>query len=426
MRQRQETAIRTLVFLNRYYDPDQSATSQILTDLARGLAARGLSVHIVCSRQLYTDAQARLAPSETLAGVHVHRLPTTRFGRDRLIGRSLDYASFYLSAGAALLRLIGPGVIVIAKTDPPLISLVGALVAHLRGATLVNWQQDVFPEVATALGANPLPRVFDAVLRRLRNASLRAAAMNVVIGERMQAHFLQCGIPGPQLRVIENWADARAIRPKPPASSALRARLGIVERFVVGYSGNLGRAHEFETLLAAAETLRPDPRIVFLMVGAGAGMEALRRAVAERDLDSFLFLPYQPRAELADSLAAADVHLASLLPSLEGLIVPSKLYGILAAGRPIIFIGDPDGDSARVIGEARCGATVAINDGAALAALIRNLQSDPAECAAMGRRSRETFEARHTLDHAVERWLQALELKPEPHAAVVRPPAPSS
>jgi colanic acid biosynthesis glycosyl transferase WcaI len=398
------------VFVNRYFDPDQSATSQMLTDLAQGLVMRGLAVHVVCSRQLYTDASARLPPRETRSGVITHRVATTRFGRARLFGRGADYASFYFSAGLALFRLLTAGDVVIAKTDPPLISVIAAIIARLKRAALVNWQQDVFPEVATLLGSNPLPRWLDALLRRLRDSSLRRAKMNVLISNRMLQYFEERKIPASQLCVIENWADAKVIKPKPARSSALRARLGLANQFVVCYSGNLGRAHEFDTLVAAADMLRLDRSIVFLMVGGGVKMEALRRAAMERALDNFHFLPYQPREDLEDSLAAADVHLASLLPALEGLIMPSKLYGILAAGRPIIFIGDSDGDIAQVIRNARCGVTVGVNASADLVAAIRRLQSESDTCGVMGTRARELFLNQYSKDKAIERWTAVLDV----------------
>jgi glycosyltransferase involved in cell wall biosynthesis len=403
---------RKFVFVNRYFDPDQSATSQLLTDLVRGLDAQGLAVHVVCSRQLYTDAGAHLPPCETRSGAIVHRVPTTRFGRTRLVGRSIDYASFYASAGWALFRLLSPGDVLIAKTDPPLLSVVAALVAHWKNAALVNWQQDVFPEVASRL--RPLPRSLDSLLRRLRDYSMRSAKMNVLIGNRMLEYFRGRKIPVSRLCVIENWADARAITPKPAAASALRAKLGMTEKFIVSYSGNLGRAHEYDTLLAAADALRSDRSIVFLMIGGGAKMELLRRAVDERGLDNFHFLPYQPREELEDSLAAADLHLASLLPALEGLIMPSKLYGILAAGRPLIFIGDSDGDIARVIRGGECGVTVDVNAYRDLAAAICRLKDDPETRAAMGDRARQMSLSRYSLDRAVERWTAVLECRPEP------------
>jgi glycosyltransferase involved in cell wall biosynthesis len=403
---------RKFVFVNRYSDPDQSATSQMLTDLAQGLVADGLEVHVVCSRQLYTDAGARLPPSEKRSGVFIHRVATTRFGRARLIGRGVDYASFYFSACFALLRLLRSGNVLIAKTDPPLISVLAAVVANVKGATLINWQQDVFPEVASLLGANPLPRWLDALLRRLRDSSLRSARMNVLISNRMRQHFQERGIPAAKLRVIDNWADAKAIVPKPTGVSALRRRLGFSDKFVVCYSGNLGRAHEFDTLLAAADALRLDTSIVFLMIGGGARMEALRLAVSGRGLDNFHFLPYQPREELEDSLAAADLHLISLLPALEGLIMPSKLYGILAAGRPLVFIGDSEGDIARIIRCGDCGVTIEVNAHQDLVRSILRLKSDPQSCVAMGERARGLLLSRYSLDKAVEQWKAVLDVGP--------------
>jgi colanic acid biosynthesis glycosyl transferase WcaI len=396
-------SLERLIFINRYFDPDLSATSQMLTDLSRGLHERGFEVHVVCSRQLYTDSDAQLLPRENCSGVSVRRVGTTRFGRARLLGRALDYFSFYVSAAVVLIAIARRDDFVIAKTDPPLIGVLAAVIARLKGSRLVNWQQDVFPEIATQLGASPLPGWLDGLLRKLRDFSLRSATMNVVIGTRMLEYFENRGIPTSKLCVIENWADS-AIKPKSRGSSALRAQLGFSNQFLVCYSGNLGRAHEFSTLLAAAQELREDRSIAFLIVGGGARMEALQQAVRQRSLESFRFLPYQDRSTLEDSLAAADVHLASLLPALEGFIVPSKVYGILAAGRPLIFIGDADGDVGRTIDEAQCGISVGIDNGMHLAASILKLQSDPAACAAMGTRAREAFLSRYAFANAIDKW----------------------
>jgi colanic acid biosynthesis glycosyl transferase WcaI len=398
-----------VVFVNRYYRPDHSATSQMLTDLAQALAQRGLDVHIVCSRQLYDDPGARLPRAETIAGVQVHRVATTTFGRGRLIGRAFDYASFYAACALKLWTLVRGGDILIAKTDPPLLSILAAPLAKAKRAALINWQQDVFPEVASLLGSTPLPKALNGILRRMRDASLRSAKMNVLIGGRMREYLAARGVPESKLCVIENWADADAIRPKPAAASALRARLDLADRFVVCYSGNLGRAHEFDTLLAAAKALAEDPAFVFLIIGSGAKMEALKRAVAAAALANFRFLPYQPRETLEDSLAAADVHLASLLPALEGLILPSKLYGILAAGRPLIFIGDADGDIGQLIHRAQCGIAVGVGNSAALAESLRSLKADPEARAKMGALARKILCEELSARHAIERWMALLE-----------------
>jgi glycosyltransferase involved in cell wall biosynthesis len=376
----------------------------MLTDLAERLAARGIAVHIICSRQLYEDPSALLPHSEMLNGVDIRRVWTSRFGRRGLIGRACDYASFYLSAAIAMHRVLRPGDIVIAKTDPPMISVVAAWVARSRGALLVNWLQDVFPEVAAKLSALAIPGWLYRPLRALRDHSLRVARVNVVLGERMAQYVSTAHVQRERVRIIENWADGVLITPRPVGSSQLRADLGLERSFVVGYSGNLGRAHEYETMLDAASALRASQDIVFLFVGGGAKLAALRNRVAQLRLENFRFMPYQPRTQLADCLAAADVHLACLLPDLEGLIVPSKAYGVLAAARPLISIGDSDGELARLVRTYRCGTAVTCGDGEALAADILRLHSDREGCVAMGRRARAAFEERYSLESAVKRW----------------------
>jgi len=397
-----------IVFVNRYFAPDQSATSRLLTDLALRLTERGLAVRVVTSRQLYDDAGAALPPYESLGGVHIHRVASATRGRSRLAGRALDYATFHAAASAELLRRLSRGDVVVAKTDPPLISVTASYAAMCKGASLVNWLQDVFPEVGEALTPDLLPGWLARRLRAARDRSLRRAALNIVLSEGMRARLTSRGIAPERIRVVPNWADTACIAPRPAADTVTRRKHALAGRFVVGYSGNLGRAHEFETLLAAARLLRSEPRFAFLITGAGARAEALQQAVAAEGLESFVFQPLQPASMLDDSLAAPDVHLVSLLPALEGLIVPSKLYGVLAAGRPTIFVGDPNGDLARMLGDHACGIAVRAGDGAQLAAELRALGDAPARVESMGSRARELALQRYTAEHALEDWLDVL------------------
>jgi len=397
-----------VVFVNRYFYPDQSATSRMLSDLAFRLAESGVSVAVVTSRQLYENPLAALAPREVVKGVSVHRVATATRGRSRLIGRALDYLSFHVAAGMALLRELSRGDVVVAKTDPPLISIIGSLAAVLRGAVLVNWLQDLFPEVASVLTPGLVPAWAERQLIAARNRSLRVAAMNVVLSEGMRRRVLNTGVATAKVRIVPNWADTDSVVPQPSAASQARQRLGLQGRFVVGYSGNLGRAHEFDTLMDAARLLRADTRFAFLITGSGAKAEALRESVRAEGLDNFFFQPYQPVELLSDSLAAADVHFVSLLPALEGLIVPSKIYGILAAGRPALFVGDRNGDIARMLREHDCGAAVALGDCEGLAAELRLLADSPDRVQSMGASARALGLARYTSEHAVADWLTLL------------------
>lgn len=393
-----------VLFVNQYYAPDISATSQMLTDLAEGLVRAGIEVGVICSRQLYQDAHARLAAHEVIRGVHVWRVRTACFGRDRLGGRALDCATFYLGAAAAICRRSRQFDVLVLKTDPPLLSLIGWLLPKPRHVVRINWLQDIFPEIATRLTVSPLTRLLESALRRLRDRSLSTADGNVVLGSRMREFLIARGVPAARITVGENWADEETVKPCPAAQSALRRQLGLSDRFVVSYAGNLGRAHELDTLVNAARLLRDDPDIVFLMIGGGVKMRALQAQADEHVLTQMRFLPHQPRVALGDMLAAADVHLVTLLPQLEGLLVPSKFYGILAAGRSVVFVGDSDGELARLIREFAVGLTVTCGDGAALRGALERLRADPAECAAMGARARALFEQRFTQRIALARW----------------------
>lgn len=396
-----------VVFVNRYVHPDHSPTSRLLSELAAGLAAAGIEVVLLGSRQAYDDPRARRAARERWGAVAIRRVGGTRFGRARLAGRAFDQLSFHAAAGLALLRLLRRGDVVVAKTDPPLLSCTVAFAARWRGARLVNWLQDLFPEVAVALGQPRLPRLARRALRALRDASLRAARANVAIGERMAAQ-VRALAPSARVAVIPNWAEPPAARPPSTADSALRRAQGLADRFVVAYAGNLGRAHDGGVIFDAAQALAAHPRIRFLVIGGGHEYLRLRERVDAAALPNVRFLPYQPADTLADALAAGDVHLVLLRPELEGLIVPSKFYGVLAAARPVVFIGAADGEIARAVGAAGCGVVVPPGDGAGLAAQLVALSEDPARCRAMGDAGLALLRARHTRTAALAAWLGLL------------------
>jgi len=396
-----------LIFVNRYFHPDISATSQMLSDLAFELAARGEEVHVVTGRQRYDDPAARLPAFERRLGVDVHRVRTTRFGRGRLAGRAIDYASFYLSATLALAGLARADDIVVAMTDPPLTGIPAALVCRLRGARLVNWVQDVFPEIADRMGVALARGLPGAALRSARNWSLRSARANVVLGDRMRDE-VRSAESSARIEVIHNWADGSAITPVDAGANALRGEWGLVGRFVVAYSGNMGRAHEFETILGAADLLRDRAEVVFLFIGDGHRRDWVANEASARKLPNVRFQPYQPRERLAASLGVADVHLTSLPGAMEGLLVPSKVYGILAAGRAALNVGDSAGEIARVLDAAESGYTVSTGQSAQLAERIAQLASDPVLCASMGANARKAFDAHYTRDIAFARWARVL------------------
>jgi len=395
-----------VVLLNQYYAPDGSSTAQLLADLGGGLAAQGHDVVAVCSDRSYADPRRRYARRETIDGVRVLRARTTGYGRGSVGGRVLDYASFLLGAVGTLLFRTRPDVVVSLST-PPLIAGLGWLLARLRGARAIYWVMDVYPDVAFALGVlrpgSAAGWAFRALSRFVLRRSDRVVALGETMGARLEA------FAGRPVDVVHNWADGEAIRPVSLADHALRREWGWSGRFVVLYSGNMGLAHDFATVLDAAALLREREEILFAFVGGGPRRAEVEAEVRRRELSNVEIRPYVERARLGQSLTAPDVHLVTLREEMPGLLVPSKIYGILAAGRPALYVGPDAGEIAEILREGDCGRRVALGDARGLADAVLAYATEPARAERDGRRARELFERRFTSRHGLAAFRRVLD-----------------
>ena len=400
-----------ILFFNRFFFPDSSATSQILSDLAFHLAAEGRAVEVVTTRKERTPVR-----TDEVRGVRIHRVAEAISGPHSLFERALAYVRYYKAARDAAHRIVHAGDIVVLKTDPPLLSVAIGPIAKAKGAKVVVWLQDVFPEIAREYGIPGMGGAIGWAFRRARDRSLAAADAVVAIADRMAQTVRDLAVLANKPRVIHNWADGSAIVPMEPKSNPLRRQWDLEDKFVVAYSGNLGRVHEFGTILAAAAQLRDDDDVRFLIIGRGPRLAEVESAIVRHNLANVRLEPHQERSSLATSLGVADVHLCVLKPEFEGLVMPSKLYGILAAGRPTIFIGDLRGETAKILADTRTGVSVRTGDVAGLVKAIRTLREDAESRAEMGLRARRTFEERFTMDRAFSQWKALLEeVASQPH-----------
>jgi colanic acid biosynthesis glycosyl transferase WcaI len=397
-----------LFILNRYFAPDESATSRMASSLAFALAERGWDVHAVACRQLYESPQSKLKCRETVGGVTIRRIWTSAFGRRHLIGRATDYISYYVSIFLWLLRHTHQGDLLLVATDPPLLSILASLAARITGVGHVNWLHDLYPEVAAALGITRRGPGF-RLLQRLRDRSLTVARMNVAIGSRMADYLRARGVASNRIAIIHNWSDGSAIMPVPAQLNPLRERWALVGKFVVAYSGNLGRGHDFQTIVEAARALRNRPEIVFLFIGGGHHLQWIQEQVAADRLRNVIFKPHQANADLSHSLSVADLHLVTLQPALEGLMVPCKFYGVAAAGRPTLYIGDVTGEIPAILRDADCGKAVPIGDVDGLVECIQRLCDFPEQAARWRDNARAVFARRFDRHHAIDRWCAVLQ-----------------
>ena len=415
-------SVPQLIFINRYFHPDQSASSQLLSDLAFALAAAECDILILTSRQCYDDRGAGLPSYEVRGQVKVHRLAGTRFGRTALLGRSIDYFSFYLSMAISLLKLARAGDTIVAMTDPPMIGVLAGPIAWLKGCRLINWLQDLYPEVALAVGTPFLTPTVVKIIKRFRDRSLRAADCNVVISTAMAENVSTLDVKKERIQLIHNWVDDRVLAPIPAHENPLREGWALQDKFVVGYSGNLGRAHDIDTILQASIELT-DSQIVFLCIGGGTQYDALKKAAEKRGLmPLFRFMPYQSATDLRYSLSVADVHWVSHKPEFEGLLFPSKFYGIAAVGRGVIAITSSQSELAKLVSGYQCGVVIEQADGKALALTLKRLRDAPELCSAMGAQARALLNARFTRAQAIESWMQILKTIQQRASGVNLPP----
>jgi colanic acid biosynthesis glycosyl transferase WcaI len=381
--------VRILV-LNQYFHPDRASTSQILTELCEDLAEHH-RVTVVAGRPSYDPVERR--PVRGLVSVDQHgpirvlRTWSTTFPRRNMAGRLANYATYVASCLAGAVRAERPDVILV-MTDPPVVAAAAMAVSAARGVPFVYVSQDVFPDAGVAMG-RIRGRALVEGLRRLNGMLRGRAAAVVAIGRDMQQRLLAQGVPPEKVHLIPNWADGSLIRPF-DGPSRLRAEQGWEEQFVIMHSGNVGLSQDLEVLIEAADRLRDHDDLMFAIVGHGAAKEGLRREVRRGRLKNVRFLPYQPKEALSDSLGAADVHVVGLRRGLAGCIVPSKVYGIMAAGRPFIAAVDDGAEPALLAQEHGCGVRAEPGDPEALARAILDMRGGPLD--AMGKRGREALE----------------------------------
>jgi colanic acid biosynthesis glycosyl transferase WcaI len=395
------TARPRLLVFNQYYFPGVEATAHLLTELCESLASE-YDVTVVTGRLRDHEGEPDY---EIRNGVEVVRVHSTSFDRARLHHRAANYFTYLARAFRRGIRVRRPDV-VLCMTDPPLVGDVAYLVARRFRRPLVVVSQDVFPEIAVRLGRLGNP-ILIALLRASIGFYLRRADRIVAIGTAMRRRLIAKGAPEERVRVIPNWVDTDAIAPR-PRDNPWAQEHGLVDRFVVMHSGNVGHAQNLELLIRAAPNLADVEGLAVVVAGFGA-RHAHHLALAERlGAQRVSFLPYQPRERLSESLSSADIHYVGLAPGLAGFVVPSRVYGILAAGRPILAAVDADSETAALVQETGCGIVVAPDDLEALVAAIRALAAGEHDLAAMGARGRAYAEREGGLDVAVGRYREVL------------------
>ena len=390
------TRARILV-LNQYYWPGVEATAQLLAQLCEALA-RDYDVTVVTGH-LHGH---QLPDEEERNGVRIVRVRSTTYERSQLHHRAANYGSYLGESIRAALRGERPD-LVLCMTDPPVVGDIGLVVARRFDVPLLVISQDVFPEIAERVKRLEHPLVLGA-LRKLVGLYLRRADRVVAIGETMKLRLVHKGAREGRIEVIPNWVDTSEIQPHPRRNTWSAAR-GLDDELVVMHSGNIGHAQDLDTLVRAATFLRDLDRLRIMVIGFGARHGELTRLAQRLEVTRTVqFLDYQPREHLPLSLATGDLHYVGLARGLSGFVVPSRLNGILAAGRPALVSADADSEIVRIVEEVGCGIVVPPGRPELVASVIRDVAEGRLSLVGMGDLGRAWVEREADREVAFDRY----------------------
>lgn len=364
-----------------------------MTDATRALVAEGHDVAVLCGRTGYANVDIMDEPPP----VAVRRIFCVPYAAGK-IGRALSYVSF-------LMGCLWRGLwtrkadLIVTMTTPPLLSVVGAILQKRHHARHYIWVMDLFPEALVDVGIFRGDAPVVRLLHLISDWSYRRADGIVALGECMRRRLAERHIPEHKLHVAENWADGREIFP------IERKRTGPLH---ITYSGNLGLSHDVDTILYAIRALKDDPRFHFRFIGGGQRQKYVQEICAAETLRNVSFQSYCPRIRLAESLSEIDIGLVTQRPASAGSVVPSKVYGLMAAGRPVLYIGPRTTTPFWIIERFHCGWQIDCGDGPGLVALLNKLESRPEMVPAAGARARTAFLENYDLPRGVARFCSLL------------------
>jgi glycosyltransferase involved in cell wall biosynthesis len=413
---------RTILLISQTFPPDAAAVGQHFGDVAREFVRRGYAVLVLTSARGYDDPRVVYPLRErTAEGVEVRRMRLSSLGKQSIPRRLAASLAFMIQALVAALStrdLAG----VVFSTSPPLVGVIGTIVGRLRRVPITYWVMDLNPDQLIALGKLAPRSVLARALQMVNRAILRRSTLVVALDEFMAMRLVRVGAHPETMRIIPPWPPDERLQPPQRAYNPFRMAHGFGDELVVMYSGNHTPTNPLTTLLEAAASLRDEARLRFVFVGGGAGKAEVERYRDEGALPNVVSLPYQPLATLSDSLGAADLHVVSLGDRMPGIVHPSKVYGAMAVGRPILYLGPRPSHVSLLIEAFGIGWQVSHGD---IEGAVRTLRAiadtSTADLQAMGDRARAAVEKEFSPSTLCARFCTAVEETVLQPAAARRP-----
>jgi glycosyltransferase involved in cell wall biosynthesis len=371
-----------VLLLNEYYPPDTSATAKLAAQFIEPLAERH-RVTVLCGRPSYDPTERHppyLLRREVRGNLVIERVGSTAFPRFQMRRRLSNYMTYLALAVPRALAIQSD--VVLAMTDPPIMGIAGSIVARLTGRPFVYNIRDLYPDMATG-GQIVRPGKWIERWERMHRKALRSAARVIVLGEDMRDRILAKGVDPARIAIVRDGVFVPETLPSPDNPIAREIRGDF--RFVLVHAGNLGFYGAWSTLIRAARLLESEG-VGLVFIGEGARKPEIEAEAA--GCRAVRFLPFFPAQDLPSVLASGDLHVVTVKCGLEGVVVPSKLYPLLAAGRPILGVARGETDVVRILTRTGCGVSADPDDPEAVASAVRSLLADPERLGQMSLRAR--------------------------------------
>ncbi|HEY9645716.1 MAG TPA: glycosyltransferase family 4 protein [Chroococcidiopsis sp.] len=397
-----------LTIVTQFYPPDYAATGQLIAELSGRLSDLGIEVYVFTGQPGYAFKEDNAPPIEQTKNLLIKRSQSAQIWTNRIRGKAISGLLFWLRSASHLFTIARRSDILLLTTAPPYLPILGYLANRLFGIPYICLLYDLYPDIAVELHVvqkrHWLTRCWNAINHKVWQHAQQIIVLSSTMKERITAKNPDLA---DKISIVHNWANPDHIVPLEKSRNWFAQQWDLVEKFTVLYSGNMGRCHDMETILATAIALQQEP-IQFVFIGGGAKREEFINTVRRLGLSNCSFLPYQDQADLPYSLTACDLALVSVSPGMEGLVAPSKFYSSLAAGRPVAIVCEPHSYLRQIVDEAGCGQTFEHDDSQGLASFIQMLANNPQKAQQMGMAGRHYLQSHFTPDIIARQYAHVL------------------
>ena len=401
-----------VVILNQYYVPDVASTGHLLFELAESIATQGAAVNVITCRPSYGPKETwqKCPRKENKNGVKVHRMLTTRYSKDSIVGRIINSITFLLPLALFHVLPRHKGEVFLYTTNPPYLGFVGGFISLIRPHKYVVLLHDSYPELAVWVGKIRKGGLIDKFWRWCNKIMYRRAKQIIVLSDAAKKLVVDSYGPDEErVHVIPNWANPDELTPEPKENSQFAKEHGLIEPFTLLYSGNLGLYYEFDMLLEGAKLLENENfRLVF--TGAGGQRDSIEKKIKNLQLTNTLLLPYTPQNKFNDALNGCDGLLVTIAKGIDGISFPSKLYTCMSVGKPIIAFSSPGSELRTKVESNGIGAWVELGDAEGFASAVRELMNNPDKAKAMGANARSVLETDYSIEVAGKKYFDVLQL----------------